>query len=132
MERNFAAEAVRLGTTAACFQSNHEGHLIEHPRCAPGWHAARHQPDHTSVALRDALAGVTPAGGGASATCTSAKRFATTPTSGIADGVLSGLGIQGYEMALHYLVRKLASMNAAGAEACDVLHNLGVGGWCAG
>lgn len=28
--------------------------------------------------------------------------------SGIADGVIAGLGIQGYEMALHYLVRKLA------------------------
>ena len=39
--------------------------------------------------------------------CTSAKSFGhhSHISLGIADGVIAGLGIQGYEMALHCLVR---------------------------
>jgi 3-dehydroquinate dehydratase-2 len=63
VERHFAAEAVRLGTTAACFQSNHEGHLIDriHAARLDGTRGIVINPGgltHTSVALRDALAGV--------------------------------------------------------------------------
>ena len=61
VERHFAAEAVRLGTTAACFQSNHEGHLIDriHAARLDGTRGIVINPGgltHTSVALRDALA----------------------------------------------------------------------------
>ena len=127
-----AAEAVRLGTTAARFQSNHEGHLIDRI------HAARLMArgivinpgglTHTSVALPQRCAGGRgPAGGGsAHQQRASAKSFATTCISGIADGVIAGLGIQGYEMALHYLVRKLAQAapDTAGAKSLqDVCAN---------
>ena len=62
VECHFAAEAVRLGTTAACFQSNHEGHLIDriHAARLDGTRGIVINPGgltHTSVALRDALAG---------------------------------------------------------------------------
>ena len=63
VERHFAAEAVRLGTTAACFQSNHEGHLIDriHAARLDGTRGIVINPGgltHPSVALRDALSGV--------------------------------------------------------------------------
>ena len=70
---------------------------------------------HTSVALRDALAGVAlPVVEVHISNVHKREEFRHhSYISGIADGVIAGLGIQGYEMALHYLVRKLAK---AGAE----------------
>lgn len=63
IESRFAAQAAAAGAGFACFQSNHEGAMIDRI------HAARHEQvdaiiinpgawTHTSVALRDALAGV--------------------------------------------------------------------------
>ncbi len=65
---------------------------------------------HTSVALRDALAGVAlPVVEVHISNVHKREEFRHhSYISGIADGVIAGLGIQGYEMALHYLVRKLA------------------------
>ena len=115
VERHFAAEAVRLGTTAACFQSNHEGHLIDriHAARLDGTRGIVINPGgltHTSVALRDALAGVAlPVVEVHISNVHKREEFRHhSYISGIADGVIAGLGIQGYEMALHYLVRKLA------------------------
>lgn len=63
IESGLAAQAVTLGHKLSCFQSNHEGALIDRI------HAARHEAvagiiinagayTHTSIALRDALAAV--------------------------------------------------------------------------
>lgn len=115
VERHFAAEAIQLGTTAACFQSNHEGHLIDriHAARLDGTRGIVINPGgltHTSVALRDALSGVAlPVVEVHISNVHKREEFRHhSYISGIADGVIAGLGIQGYEMALHYLVRKLA------------------------
>ena len=62
IEQRLSAEAGDLGVALSCFQSNHEGALVDRI------HQARGQVDgilinagaftHTSVALRDALLGV--------------------------------------------------------------------------
>ncbi|MFM2079437.1 MAG: type 3-dehydroquinate dehydratase [Cyanobacteriota bacterium] len=62
IEADLARQAADLDVTLACFQSNHEGALVDRI------HAARGQADgilinagaytHTSIALRDALLGV--------------------------------------------------------------------------
>ena len=62
IEAALTQEASALGVTLACFQSNHEGALVDRI------HAARGEVDgilinagaytHTSIALRDALLGV--------------------------------------------------------------------------
>ena len=103
-----------LGVDVACFQSNHEGALIDRI------HAARGEGvgfivinpgafTHTSVALRDALAGV-------------AIPFIEVHVSNvhkrepfrhhsylsdIADGVIVGLGVMGYKLAVRAAVEKL-------------------------
>ena len=116
VERHFAAEAVRLGTTAACFQSNHEGHLIDriHAARLDGTRGIVINPGgltHTSVALRDALLGV----GLPFIEVHLSNVFAREPfrhhsyLSDIAVGVISGLGPHGYELALHAADHYLAT-----------------------
>ena len=96
-----AAEAVRLGTTAACFQSNHEGHLIDriHAARLDGTRGIVINPgaSPTSVALRDALAGVAlPVVEVHISNVHKREEFRHhSYISGIADGVIAGLGIQG-------------------------------------
>lgn len=110
VEAMLAADAAAAGVSLECFQSNHEGALIDRI------HAARGHVDwivinpggltHTSVALRDALAGV-------------AIPFVEVHVSnvhrrepfrhhsflsGIADGVIAGLGVFGYRAALQFAI----------------------------
>ena len=114
VERHFAAEAVRLGTTAACFQSNHEGVLIDRVQAArtDGTQFIVINPGaftHTSVALRDAFAGV-------------ALPFIEVHLSNIhrrepfrhhsyfsdlAEGVILGLGAAGYRLAVDAALDRL-------------------------
>ena len=107
-------EAGRLGMTVRILQSNHEGELVTAIGSAPGrYDGLIFNPaayTHTSVALRDALAGVAlPVVEVHISNVHKREEFRHhSYISGIADGVIAGLGIQGYEMALHYLVRKLA------------------------
>jgi 3-dehydroquinate dehydratase-2 len=108
------AEGERLGLSVACFQSNHEGALVDRV------HAARDEAvrfivinpgayTHTSVALRDALAGV-------------AIPFIELHISNVhrreafrhhsylsdlAEGVIVGLGITGYRLALQAVAERL-------------------------
>jgi 3-dehydroquinate dehydratase II len=110
VEAGLHAEATRLGVELACFQSNHEGALIDRIHAARGERvdAIVINPGgltHTSVALRDALAGV-------------AIPFVEVHISNvhkrepfrhhsylseIASGVIVGFGIAGYTMALRHL-----------------------------
>ncbi|MGS0743323.1 type II 3-dehydroquinate dehydratase [Glaciimonas sp. GG7] len=108
------AQAATAGVRLAHFQSNHEGALIDriHAAKAEGIDAIVINPGgltHTSVALRDALAGV-------------AIRFIEihisnvhqreefrhhSYLSGIAVGVICGLGVEGYAIAIAFAVNQL-------------------------
>jgi len=62
IDQRVQAEAERLGLTARCLQSNHEGALIDALHAARGWAAGviinPGGLTHTSVALRDAIAAI--------------------------------------------------------------------------
>ncbi|MFH1044914.1 MAG: type II 3-dehydroquinate dehydratase [Pseudomonadota bacterium] len=113
INRRLIALGKAAGATVTCFQSNHEGALIDRVQ-----HSKKEQIahiiinpagfTHTSVALRDALAGV-------------AIPFIEVHLSNIyareqfrrhsyfsdqAAGTISGLGSRGYELALQFILRQ--------------------------
>lgn len=116
VEQRFVDEAAALGWKAACFQSNHEGALIDriHAARLDGTKAIVINPGgltHTSVALRDALAGVAlPVVEVHISNVHKREEFRHhSYISGIADGVIVGLGVQGYSAALRYFAARLAA-----------------------
>ena len=115
IEAGLAREAATRGATLVCFQSNHEGALIDriHAALGEGVGYIVINPGgltHTSVALRDALAGV-------------AIPFVEVHLSNvhqrenfrhhsylapIAVAVLAGFGPAGYSMALQFACDRLS------------------------
>ena len=111
VEQMIASRAASHGAEVECFQSNHEGELIEKVHAAadaglpviinPGGFT------HTSVALRDALAEV--ADGAGFVEVHISNVHAREPfrhhsyLSPIASGVIAGLGVFGYVAAVDYL-----------------------------
>lgn len=115
VERRFVDEAAALGLVAQCFQSNHEGALIDriHAARLDGTRAIVINPGgltHTSVSLRDALAGVAlPVVEVHISNVHKREEFRHhSYVSGVAEGVIAGLGVYGYTAALRYLADKLA------------------------
>jgi 3-dehydroquinate dehydratase-2 len=124
-----AAAAKERGAEVECFQSNHEGVLIDRIH-----QAVRDHVDfivinpagytHTSVALRDALA----------ATAIPfvevhlSNIYAREPFrhhsyfSDLAVGVVSGLGAHGYELALEYALRHLQNRTPHGSQKTEKAH----------
>ena len=114
IEQQATAQAKAAGAALSCFQSNHEGELIDriHAAKKEGVQAIIINPGaltHTSVALRDALAGV-------------AIPFIEIHISNIyrresfrqhsylsdlAAGVICGFGVEGYRIAIEFAVKKL-------------------------
>ncbi|MBI1293094.1 type II 3-dehydroquinate dehydratase [bacterium] len=103
-----------LGVEVTTFQSNHEGVLID---CLHALRTTHHAViinpgglTHTSVALRDALAGISlPVYEVHLSNVHAREEFRHhSYISGIAVGVICGLGAQGYEFALKAAVTKLA------------------------
>jgi 3-dehydroquinate dehydratase-2 len=110
LEKNVQAEAKKLGVKVEVFQSNHEGALIEQiakwaDAGVAGLIVNGGALTHTSVALRDAIAG-------GNLPCVEVhisniykreefrhKSF----TAGVCVGVVSGLGIEGYYAAVRFL-----------------------------
>ena len=105
--------AAKLNCEVDCFQSNHEGELIDKLEkwADSGFTGAIINPagfTHTSVALRDAIAG-------SGLTCVEVhlsniharedfrKVSLTAP---VCDSVISGLGFDGYLAALDYLINR--------------------------
>ncbi|RVT54308.1 type II 3-dehydroquinate dehydratase [Rubrivivax albus] len=107
-----AALATEHGATLQAFQSNHEGALIDrvHAARSEGVDAIVINPGgltHTSVALRDALAGVAIPFIEVHISNVHAREAFRHHSylSGIAKGVLAGFGVDGYRMALSHLLR---------------------------
>ena len=114
IEQAAIAQAQAAGAELACLQSNHEGDLIDRIQAAKaqGVQAIVINPGgltHTSVALRDALAGV-------------AIPFVEVHISNIykresfrhhsylselAAGVVCGLGPDGYRISIEFAIKKL-------------------------
>lgn len=114
IEQAAIAQAQAAGSELACLQSNHEGDLIDRIQAAKaqGVEAIVINPGgltHTSVALRDALAGV-------------AIPFVEVHISNIykresfrhhsylselAAGVVCGLGPDGYRISIEFAIKKL-------------------------
>jgi len=109
--KRIAADA---GASLVCFQSNHEGALIDriHAAKAEGIEAIVINPGgltHTSVALRDALAGVAlPVVEVHISNIHRREDFRHhSYISGIAAGVICGLGVDGYRAAIEFVIKKL-------------------------
>jgi len=111
LESGLHTLAAELGAALDCFQSNHEGALIDRI------HAARLESvdaiiinpgglTHTSVALRDALAGVAiPFIELHISNVHKREEFRHhSYLSGIAVAVIAGLGVAGYALALRFVL----------------------------
>ena len=113
IEQAAAAQAAGAGASLTCFQSNHEGALIDriHAARAEGVDAIVINPGgltHTSVALRDALAGVAiPFIEVHISNVHQRETFRHhSYLSAIAVGVICGLGIDGYRLAIDFVLNK--------------------------
>lgn len=114
VEQAACAQAATAGASLACFQSNHEGALIDriHAAREEGVDAIVINPGgltHTSVALRDALSGVAiPFVEVHISNIHQRERFRHRSfLSAIASGVICGLGVQGYTAAIEFALKKL-------------------------
>jgi 3-dehydroquinate dehydratase-2 len=113
IEQLAVAQASAAGAMLYCFQSNHEGALIDriHAAKAEGIDAIVINPGgltHTSVALRDALAGVAiPFLEIHISNIYQRESFRHHSfLSAIAQGTICGLGIDGYRLAIDFVLKK--------------------------
>jgi 3-dehydroquinate dehydratase-2 len=114
IERRAAKQAADAGAALVAFQSNHEGALIDriHQAHADGVDAIVINPGgltHTSVALRDALAGVAiPFIEVHISNIHQREPFRHfSYLSGIAKGVIAGLGVEGYRLAIDFALTQM-------------------------
>jgi len=114
VEQAATQQVATAGATISCFQSNHEGALIDriHAAKGEGVDAIVINPGgltHTSVALRDALAGVAiPFVEVHISNVHQRESFRHhSYLSAIAVGVICGLGVEGYRAAIEFALKKL-------------------------
>jgi 3-dehydroquinate dehydratase-2 len=114
IERAAIAQATAAGAKLVSFQSNHEGALIDRIQAAKaeGIDAIVINPGgltHTSVSLRDALAGVAiPFVEVHISNIHQREAFRhNSYLSSIAVGVICGLGISGYQTAIDFALKNL-------------------------
>lgn len=114
VEQAALAQAEAAGATLSCFQSNHEGALIDriHAARTEGVDAIIINPGgltHTSVALRDALAGVSiPFVEVHISNIYQRESFRHHSfLSAIALGTICGLGIEGYRFAIDFILKNV-------------------------
>lgn len=114
LEQAALTQAHTAGATLSSFQSNHEGALIDriHAAKQAGIDAIIINPGgltHTSVALRDALAGVAiPFVEVHISNIHQRESFRHhSYLSALAVGVICGLGVDGYRLAIEFALKKL-------------------------
>jgi 3-dehydroquinate dehydratase-2 len=114
IEQAASEQAKAAGATLASFQSNHEGALIDRIHAArdEGVDAIVINPaglTHTSVALRDALAGVAIPFIEVHISNIHAREAFRHHSylSAIAQGVICGLGVDGYRAAIGFALKSL-------------------------
>ncbi|MDO8305372.1 type II 3-dehydroquinate dehydratase [Herminiimonas sp.] len=114
VEQAAVKQAAQAGATLLAFQSNHEGALIDRIQAAKaeGVDAIVINPGgltHSSVSLRDALASVAiPFVEIHVSNIHQREAFRhQSYLSGIAVGVICGLGVEGYAAAISYALKKL-------------------------
>lgn len=116
VENGLRAQGEALGVEVLCFQSNHEGALVDRIHAARGegvgWiliNAGAYT--HTSVAIRDALAGVAiPFVEVHISNVHKREAFRHhSYLSDIAEAVMAGFGTQGYVLALQYIAARLTA-----------------------
>jgi 3-dehydroquinate dehydratase II len=116
VEAQLQEEATRLRVELIAFQSNHEGALVERI------HAARTEGvagivinagayTHTSIAIRDALAGTAIPFAEVHVSNVHAREAFRHQSylSELAAGIVVGFGVEGYRLALWGLVKKLGA-----------------------
>jgi 3-dehydroquinate dehydratase-2 len=116
IDADLAQIAAEAGAKLSSLQSNHEGVLIDriHAARSDGTHFIVINPGgltHTSVALRDALAGVALPFIEVHISNVHAREAFRRHSylSEIAVGVICGLGVDGYRLALHHALGRLQS-----------------------
>ena len=114
IERRAVRQAGDAGATLAAFQSNHEGALIDriHQARTEGVDAIVINAGgltHTSISLRDALAGVAiPFIEVHISNIHQRETFRhLSYLSDIAKGVIAGLGVEGYRLAIDYALTQM-------------------------
>jgi 3-dehydroquinate dehydratase II len=114
VEKLLGDRAAELGVEVECRQSNHEGELIDwvHEAADEGWPVIINPGGftHTSVALRDALAEVADGAGFIEVHISNVHAREDfrghSYLSAIAAGVIAGLGVRGYALALEALASR--------------------------
>ena len=112
IEADCVAQGREFGISVDCFQSNHEGAIVDAIQSARSKHQAiiinAGAYTHTSIAIRDALAGVALPFYEVHITNVHAReRFRhRSYLSAIASGVICGLGIHGYRAALSAIAER--------------------------
>lgn len=114
VEKLIGERAAQLGVEVDCRQSNHEGELIDwvHEAADAGWPVIINPGGftHTSVALRDALAEVADGAGFIEVHISNVHAREDfrqhSYLSAIAVGVIAGLGVRGYVLALEALANR--------------------------
>jgi 3-dehydroquinate dehydratase-2 len=114
INQRLAVLAAELGVEIRCFQSNHEGELIDQLQAAPAWaNGVVFNPGgytHTSVALRDAVVAIgLPVIEVHLSNVQAREKFRRhSMIAPVCIGAISGLGWRSYTLALRAMVEMLA------------------------
>ncbi|MGB7334180.1 MAG: type II 3-dehydroquinate dehydratase [Salaquimonas sp.] len=115
VEKLCADIAKKMSANAVCFQSNHEGEIVDAIQAAKGKHNAivinPGAYSHTSVAIRDAFSSVElPVWEVHISNIHARESFRHhSYVSGVAKGVICGFGIDGYRFAIEAAIENLAN-----------------------
>ncbi|MCV7193602.1 type II 3-dehydroquinate dehydratase [Mycolicibacterium brumae] len=115
VEASVTEQGERAGHSVECFQSNHEGAIVDriHATAADGTRFVIINPGaftHTSVAIRDAFAAVgVPFCEVHISNVHKREEFRRhSYLSDVAVGVLAGFGVRGYNLAMAFVIEQLA------------------------